>query len=157
MDEVQAHQIFDNWSTTHWHRAVPLNGDFAPEEEAEQWLDELLTKALVAMADAGIEVARGPLRLVEDTFWVEIDKIDLAARDLAHGPHPSLDIEVILARLDDIAADHKSRARWHFWYTGDPVGAGFFVSPEDLITTAGVDVRQLNTGVQWYRPDPHHL
>jgi len=57
----------------------------------------------------------------------------------------------IFGRLDAIAAARGHRGRWHIWYAGDPVGAAFFVTPEELITTAGVDVRDLNTSEYWFR------
>lgn len=154
MDEITAHTISGNWGSEHWHRGVFLLGDYAPSEEAEQWVEELLSGAIGAMADAGVEVSRGPLRVVDDKIFVEIDGADLMARDPIHD-HPSLAVEVILGRLDSIAAQRESRARWHFWYTGDPVGAGFFVTPEELITSVGTDVRELGTSEKWYRPDPH--
>lgn len=152
MDEMRAHQVFGEWGETLWHRGVYLDGDFAPEDQAEQWVEELVSKALTAMADAGVEVSRGPVRVVGDQLIVELDGVDLVARDLRDG-HASLSIEVILSRLDAIAADRGAAARWHFWYTGDPVGAGFFVTEQEMVTTAGVDVRELDVGVKWYRPE----
>lgn len=132
-----------------------LDGDFAPEDEAEQWAEELVGNALAAMADAGVEVSRGPVRLEAGKVLIAIDGLDMVARDLDHGS-ASLGIEVILARLDGIAADRGSRARWHFWYEGDPVGTGFFVEPQDFATSTGVDVRELGVGGRWYRPDPRY-
>ena len=157
MDEVEAHTLAAEWESAHWHRGVLLNGDYAPMEEAEALdlpsITRFVLKALAAMADAGVVVSRGPLRVVDDKLVVELDGVELMARDPIHD-HPSLAVEVILGRLDTIAAQRESVARWHFWYTGDPVGAGFFVTPEELITTVGIDVRELGAAQTWYRPHP---
>lgn len=153
MNEVEAYRVFVDWGSEHWHRGVFLDGDYAPMDEAEHWVEELLSQALAAMADAGVEVSRGPLRVLDGKLFVEVDGVDLMVRDPVHD-HASLSIEVVLGRLEAIAADRESGARWHFWYTGDPVGAAYFVTPEELITSAGIDVRELGTAEQWFRPDP---
>ena len=62
MDEALAHKLFGDWSEDHWHLAVFINADFAPDDEAEAWVEELLAGALAAMANAGLAVTRTPLR-----------------------------------------------------------------------------------------------
>jgi hypothetical protein len=72
-----------------------------------------------------------------------IRDIDNESADLA--------VEHLFGRLDVIATAQGRRERWNIWYTGDPVGAAFFVTSEELITSAGIDVRDLNTGEHWFR------
>ena len=47
--------------------------------------------------------------------------------------------------------------RWYYWYTGDPVGMAYFVTSKELITSSGVDVRELGTGEQWYEAQPEDV
>lgn len=150
MDEMRAHQLFGEWGEDHWHRAVFVNADFAPDDEAQQWVEELLTGALAAMSQAGVAVTRSPLCMADDRIYVTLDGRELMARDL---DNESADLAVyhVFGRLDEIAAARGHRERWNIWYTGDPVGAAFFVTSEELITSAGIDVRELNTGEHWFR------
>ncbi len=154
MDEMVAHRIFADWSAEHWSRAVLVDADFAPDDEAEQWVEDLLTGALAAMANAGVEVARTSLRSVDGKIFVALDRHELMARDI---DNESADLAVynIFSRLDAIAACRGRRERWHLWYTGDPAGAAFFVGTEELTTAAGIDVRELNTGETWFRVSSH--
>lgn len=150
MDEALAHKLFGDWSEDHWHLAVFINADFAPDDEAEAWVEELLAGALAAMANAGLAVTRTPLRTDDGKIFVTLDGQELMARDLDN-ESADLAVEHLFGRLDAIAAAQDRRERWNLWYTGDPVGAAFFVTPEELITSAGIDVRDLNTGEYWFR------
>lgn len=150
MTEKTASQLFTEWNTQHWHRAVVVNADFAPDDEAKDWVETLLTGALAALADAGINVDRSPLRVDDGKIYLTLDGQELMARDL---DNESADLAVynVFGRLDAVAAAHGHHGRWHIWYTGDPVGAAFFVTANDLITSAGIDVRDLNTSEYWFR------
>lgn len=148
MEEARIHELFSEWSTEYWGRAVSVDVDYAPDDEAQRWVEELLTGALAAMANAGVEVTYSGLRTVDEKVFVTLGGQDFVARDMAEG---SLDAAVtaILGRLDAIAAAQGHRERWYV--CGDPVGSGFFVTPEELITSAGVDVRELDIGEVWYQ------
>lgn len=150
MDGATDYKHFEEWGTEHWHLAVFVNADFAPDDEAEEWVEKVVTGALTAMANAGIAVTRTPLRADDGKIYVTLDGVELMARDL---DNESADLAVynIFGRLDAIAATRGHRGRWHIWYTGDPVGAAFFVTPEELITPGGVDVRDLRTSEYWFR------
>lgn len=150
MDEMRAHQLFGEWSEDQWHRAVFVNADFAPDEEAREWVEELLAGALAAMSQAGVDVARAPLRAEDGKVYVVLDGRELMIRDV-DSESADLAVQHLFGRLDAIATARARRERWNIWYTGDPVGAAFFVTPEELITSAGIDVRDLNTGEHWFR------
>jgi hypothetical protein len=149
----EASALFTEWASAHWIRGLTVNADFAPDDEAEQWIDDhrtacperLVSGALAAMAHAGVKVERGPIMLRENRLYVVIEGQELMARDLIDGS-PNLAVSYIFGRLDEISAGHGRNERWRAWYTGDPVGAAFFVTPDQLITSAKIDVRQLNTG-----------
>jgi len=153
---AEASALFTEWASEHWIRALTVNADFAPDDEAEQWIEELLAGALAAMDHAGIKVARGPIMLRNNKFYVPIEGQELMARDLIDGS-PNLAVSSIFGRLDEVAAARGRNERWYAWYFGDPVGAAFFVTPDQLITSARVDVRQLTTGGSewWDTFSPH--
>ncbi len=60
----------------------------------------------------------------------------------------------ILSRFATIATRRGCAQRWFYWYTGDPTGMASFVTPEELVTSSGVDVREFGTGEQWYEAQP---
>lgn len=148
MEEIRAHQLFGEWTTEYWGRAVTVDTDFAPDDEAHKWVGELVSGALAAMTNVGVEVTRSGPRTADEKIFVTLDGQDFVAREMAAD---SLDVAVtaILGRLDAIAAAQGHRERWYV--CGDPVGSGFFVTPEELITSAGVDVRELDIGEVWYQ------
>lgn len=156
MDEALAYKIFGDWSTEHRARGVYIEGDYAPGDEAEAWVEELIGGMVAAMADAGVTLLCGPIRVHDGKVFVELDGDDFMARDIdGEGSRAPASLERILSRFATIAARRGCAERWYYWYTGDPTGMAYFVTPEELITPAGIDVRELNTGEQWYeaRPD----
>ncbi|WP_255773549.1 hypothetical protein [Mycobacteroides abscessus] len=155
MDEVLAYQLFGYWSNAHQARGVSINGDFAPEEEAQEWAEELIGGMVAATAHAGVVVERGPIRVHDGKVFVELDGDDFMVRDVAgEGSRASASLERVLSRFATIAARRGCAQRWFYWYTGDPVGMAYFVAPEELVTSSGVDVRELGTGEQWYEAQP---
>ncbi|MEX3656232.1 hypothetical protein ABFW14_14660 [Mycolicibacterium fortuitum] len=155
MDEVLAYQLFGDWSNAHQARGVSINGDFAPEEEAQEWAAELIGGMVAAMAHAGVVVERGPIRVHDGKVFVELDGDDFMVRDIdCEGSRASASLERVLSRFATIAARLGCAPRWFYWYTGDPVGMAYFVTPEELVTSSGVDVRELGTGEQWYEAQP---
>ncbi|CPR69794.1 hypothetical protein [Mycobacteroides abscessus] len=155
MDEIAVHQLFGDWGTDHQDRGVFINGDFAPQEDAEEWVEELIGGMVAAMAHAGAVVQRGPIRVRDGKVFVELDGDDFLARDIdGEGSRAPASLERILSRFAATAARRGCPQRWLYWYTGDPVGMAYFVTPEELITSAGVDIRELGTGEQWYEAQP---
>lgn len=155
LDEALAHKLFGDWNTDHQARGVFVNGDHAPPEEAEQWVEELIGGMVAAMADAGVAVPRGPIRLHDGKVFVELDGDDFMARDIdGEGDRAPVSLERTLSRFATIVARRGSEERWYFWYTGDPVGMAYFVTSEELITSAAIDVRELGTGEYWYEAQP---
>ncbi|WP_100522425.1 hypothetical protein [Mycobacteroides abscessus] len=149
MDEVLAYQLFGEWTDDHRHRAVLVDADFAPDDAA--WVEELLAGALAAMANAGIEVSRTALRTADGKISVTLDGQELTALDVDNGSlHDG--VHSILHHLDAIAAGYGRGERWNV--CGAPVGVGYFVTPEELVTPAGIDVRALDIGESWYEPQP---
>jgi hypothetical protein len=103
------------------------------------------------MADAGVEVSRGPLRAIDDKLFVEIDwrRTAGAGSGLRFGVcgHPG---ESVPVGFDWLTGTHvrggtsdTKAIRW----ASDTWCAG------NLITTVGVDVLFCAPG-GWYRPDP---
>ncbi|WP_066897698.1 hypothetical protein [Mycolicibacterium houstonense] len=155
MNEVLAYQLFGEWSNRHQARGASIEGDYAPEDEAEEWVEKLIGGMVAAMADAGVAVPRGPIRVHGAKVFVELDGDDFMARDIdGEGSRAPASLERILSRFATIAAQRSCAQRWYYWYTGDPTGMAYFVTPEELITSAGIDVRELNTGEQWYEAQP---
>lgn len=155
MDGMAAHQLFGDWGNDHQDRGVFINGDFAPQEDAEEWVEELIGGMVAAMAHAGVVVQRGPTRVHNAKVFVELDGDDFMARDIdGEGSRASASLERVLSRFATIAARRGCAQRWFYWYTGDPVGMAYFVTPEELVTSRGVDVRELGTGEQWYDAQP---
>ncbi|OBB29095.1 hypothetical protein A5792_19995 [Mycolicibacterium peregrinum] len=149
MDELLSHKLFGHWTDGHRHRAVLVDTDFAADNET--WVEELLTGALAAMANAGVEVTRTPLRNADGRIYLTLDGQETMALDVDNGSlHDG--VHGILGRFDAIAAGRGRRERWNV--CGDPVGVGYFVTPEELVTPAGVDVRELDIGEPWYRARP---
>lgn len=154
-DVATAYQTLTEWMTDHQGRGVFIIGDFAPAEEAEQWVDELVVGLAAAMADAGELVSHGRARAADDQVFVELDGADFMARDIdAEGSKAQESVERLLARFARIAADRGCAQRWFYWYDGDPVGMAYFITPADLKTSAGIDVRELGTAEQWYEAQP---
>jgi hypothetical protein len=86
---------------------------------------------------------------------LELDGDDFVARDIdGEGDRAPASLERILTRFATIAARRGCAERWFYWYTGDPVGMAYFVTSKELITSSGVDVRDLGTGEQWYEAQP---
>ncbi|SHX67341.1 Uncharacterised protein [Mycobacteroides abscessus subsp. abscessus] len=155
MDEALAYKLFGDWSSEHQARGVYIEGDYAPEDEAEEWVEALVGGMVAAMADAGFTVPRGPIRVHDGKVYIELDGDDFMARDIdGEGDRAPASLERILSRFATIAARRGCAQRWFYWYTGDPTGMAYFVTPEELITSAGVDVRELNTGERWYQAQP---
>ncbi|WP_135452614.1 hypothetical protein [Mycobacterium sp. DL99] len=155
MDEMTAYQLFGEWSKDRQERGVFINGDFAPQEEAREWADELIGGMVVAMAHADVLVQRGSIRAHDGKVFVELDGDDFMVRDIdGEGSRASASLERVLSRFATIAARRGCAQRWFYWYTGDPVGMAYFVTPEELVTSAGIDVRELNTGESWYEAQP---
>ncbi|MBN7571230.1 hypothetical protein [Mycobacteroides abscessus] len=154
-DVAAAYQTLTDWMNDHRSRGVFINADFAPAEEAEQWVEELVVGMVAAMADAGEVVSHGRIRTTSDRVVVELDGADFMARDIdGDGSKPQESVERLLARFARIAADRGCAQRWFYWYDGDPVGMAYFVTSAELKTLAGVDVRELGTAEQWYEAQP---
>ncbi|OMC32322.1 hypothetical protein A5742_16140 [Mycolicibacterium fortuitum] len=115
------------------------------------FLEELVTEALSVLAKVGIPVTRTPLRTADDKIYIALDGQEILARDINDD---CLDaVHAVLGRLEEITAERGRRERWYV--CGAPVGSAFFVTPEELVTSARVDVRQLNIGEQWYQISSH--
>lgn len=147
MHETTIHELFGDWSNEYWGRAATIDTDYVPDCEAQEWVEKLVTEALAVLANIGIQVTRTSLRTADDKIYIALDGQEILARDINND---CLDaVHAVLGRLEEIAAE---RGRCERWYVcGAPVGSAFFVSPEELITSAGVDVRQLNIGEHWYQ------
>ncbi len=155
-DEIaRAYELSAEWQMNHQARGVFINGDHAPEDEAEQWVEDLVWGMVAAMADAGVDVPRGPVRIRDGKASVKLDGKDFMARDIdGEGDRAPASLERALSRFAAIAEKRGCAERWYYWYTGDPVGMAYFVTPKELITPGGVDVRELGTGDQWYEATP---
>ncbi|MBF9349285.1 hypothetical protein BKG80_19035 [Mycobacteroides chelonae] len=155
-DEIaMAYQASSGWQTAHGSRGVFINADFAPEDEAQFWVEELLNGVVAAMADAGVFVELGNVRTVESKVFATLDGRDFMVRDVeAEGGKAPYSLERVLARFARIAADRACTQRWYYFYDGDPVGMAYFVRPDELKTAAGLDVRELGTAEQWYQAEP---
>ncbi|AMD54556.1 hypothetical protein [Mycolicibacterium fortuitum] len=106
-----------------------------------------MTNALSVLAKVDIPVTRTPLRTADDKIYIALDGQEILARDINDD---CLDaVHAVLGRLEEITAERGRRERWYV--CGAPVGCAFFVTPEELVTSAGVDVRQLNIGEHWYQ------
>lgn len=152
---ARAYEISADWQLNHQHREVFINGDQAPADEAEQWVEDLISGMVAAMTDAGIDVTRGPVRIRRGKIFVKLDGQDLMARDINdEADRAPASLDRILSRFAAIAAQRGCAERWYYWYTGEPVGMAYFVTPKELITPGGVDVRDLGTGDQWYEAQP---
>ncbi|MGH3726493.1 MAG: hypothetical protein ACRDUS_20490 [Mycobacterium sp.] len=90
-------------------------------------------------------MARTPLRADDGKICVTLDGKDLMVRDVDN-ESADLALEHLFGQLDAIAAAHDRPERWNLWYTGNPVGVTFFVTSEEMIITADVNVRELSTG-----------
>lgn len=155
-DEIAAaYQASSDWQTVHEARGVFINADFAPEDEAQFWVEELLNGMVAAMADAGVVVEFGNLRTVESRVFATLDGRDFMVRDVeAEGGKAPYSLERVLSRFAGIAADRGCAQRWYYFYDSDPVGMAYFITPAELKTSAGVDVRELGTAEQWYEAQP---
>lgn len=84
---------------------VFINGDFAPQEDAEEWVGKLIDGMETAMAHAGVQVQRGPIRVHAGAVFVELDGDDFMARDIdAEGDRASASLERVLPKFATIAA-----------------------------------------------------
>lgn len=155
-DEIaRAYEVSADWQMDHQARGVFINGDHAPSDEAEQWVEALIGGMVAAMADAGTDVTCGPVRIRRGKIFVKLDGQDFMARDIDdEGDGAPASLERTLSRFAGIAEKRGCAERWYYWYTGDPVGMAYFVTPKELITPSGVDVRELGTGDQWYEAQP---
>lgn len=154
-ETAAAYEALTDWMTAHQSRGAFFNGDFAPEEDAEDWVEELVSGMVAAMADAGEDVRRGPVRTAGTQIFVKLAGEDFMARDVgAEGSRAPHSVERILARFARVATDRGCAQRWYYFYEGDPAGVAYFVTPDELKTSAGVDVRDLHTAEQWYEAQP---
>ncbi|MEU9806200.1 hypothetical protein [Mycobacterium sp. NPDC050853] len=155
-DEIAAaYQASSDWQTAHGARGVFINADFAPQEEAQFWVEELLNGMVAAMTDAGVVVESGNVRTVEGKVLATLEGRDFMVRDVeAEGSKAPDSLERVLARFARIAADRGCAQRWYYFYDGDPIGMAYFVTPDELKTAAGLDVRELGTAEQWYEAQP---
>ncbi|SIJ23044.1 Uncharacterised protein [Mycobacteroides abscessus subsp. abscessus] len=152
---ARAYELSADWQLNHQHREVFINGDHAPADEADQWVEDLISGMVAAMADAGIEVPRGPVRIQDRKVFVKLDGKNFMARDIdAEADRAPASLERVLSRFAAVAEKRGCAERWYYWYTGDPVGMAYFVTPKELITPGGVDVRELGTGDQWFEAQP---
>nr|MDT0523539.1 hypothetical protein [Streptomyces sp. DSM 41633] len=105
--------------------------------------------------DAGVAVPRGPVRVHDGIVFVELDGEDFMARDIdAEGDQAPLSVKRTLVRFATIAARRGCTQRWYFWHDGAPAGMAYFVTPEELITSTGIDMRELNTAESWHEVQP---
>lgn len=152
---ARAYELSADWQLNHQRREVFINGDYAPADEAEQWVEELISGMVAAMADAGVDVARSPVRVQDGKVFVKLDGKNFMVRDIdGEGDRAPASLERALSRFAAIAEKRGCAERWYYWYTGDPVGMAYFVTPKELITPGGVDVRDLGTGDQWFEAQP---
>lgn len=155
MDEMTAYEVFSDWMDDYQARGVFINGDFAPQEEAEGWVEKLIGGMVAAMADAGVVVPHGPVLVRDEVVFVEFDGDEFMVRDIdAEGSRAPVSLERTLSRFATIAARRGCAQRWYYWYDGDPAGMAYFLTPEELIASEGVDVRELNTDGRWHEAQP---
>ncbi|OLT77613.1 hypothetical protein BKG58_22145 [Mycobacteroides abscessus subsp. abscessus] len=153
---ARAYELSADWQLNHQGREVFINGDHAPADEAEQWVEDLISGMVAAMANAGVDVARGPVPIRDGKVFVKLEGKDFMARDINGERDRAPDsLERVLSRFAAIAEKRGCVERWYYWYTGDPVGMAYFVTPKELITPVGIDVRELGTGDQWYEAMPN--
>lgn len=147
LDETTIHELFGAWSDEYRGRTVTVDIESVYDYEPQEWVEDLVTNALSVLAKVDILVTRTPLRTADDKIYIALDGQEILARDINDD---CLDaVHAVLGRLEEITAERGRRERWYV--CGAPVGSGFFVTPEELVTSAGVDVRQLNIGEHWYQ------
>jgi hypothetical protein len=135
---ARTHELSTDWQMAHHDRGVFINGDHAPADEAAQWVEDLVGGMVAAMADAGVDVARGLVRIREGKVFVKLDGKDFMARDIdGEGDRAPASLERTLSRFAAIAEKHGCAERWYYWYTGDRAGMAYFVTPKELITPGG--------------------
>ncbi|KXO92757.1 Uncharacterised protein (plasmid) [Tsukamurella tyrosinosolvens] len=160
MDEIEAHTLFVQWSEAHYKRGVFFDADFAPDDEANDWVEALVVGAVAAMTNAGTcltfagtKVWGGKVYAVLNGDEVMIRDVESAAADEA--------IPELFGHLDQIAAAQGQPERWNIFYDGDPAGMAYFVAPAELVASAELDVRDLDVGATWFRvtktPDGYTL
>ncbi|MBE5458379.1 hypothetical protein [Mycobacteroides abscessus] len=154
-DIARAYELSADWQMNHQARGVFINGNHAPEDEAEEWLEDLVGGIVAAMAAAGVEVPRGPVSIQGGKAFVKLNGKNFMARDIGgEGDRAPASLERTLSRFAAIAEKRGCAERWYYWYAGDPVGMAYFVTPKELMTPVGIDVRELGTGDQWYEATP---
>lgn len=150
MDEIEAHTLFGQWSEDRRARGVFIDADFAPDDEAIEWVDALFVGALAAMAEAGVRVGQTELQARSGRIYAILGGEEILVRDIDSGAADTA-IPRLLGHLDEIAAARERRERWNVFYEGDPAGMAYFVAPEELFTSTGMDVRDLDVGITWFR------
>lgn len=150
MDEIEAHTLFGQWSEDHRSRGVFFDADFAPDDEALEWVEALVAGALAAMVDAGTQVVLAETGLRDGRVYMVLNGEEVVVRDI-EGAAADEALPGLFGCLDQIAAAQVRPERWNVYYDGDPSGMAYFVAPEELVTSTGMDVRDLDVGITWYR------
>lgn len=118
------------------------DGDFAHEQAIEVGSEEFLVGMVAAMADAGARGPRNPVWRADNQVLVEFDVQFIARRS----EHEQCSAYCRVSRGTPLTADALNGDTAD---ATEPLGMAYFVTPGELKTPAGVDVRELETAEQW--------